>query len=398
MSHWSHWSHRSHSAAGTLCIALALLAASARAETNWAPRVRTMADFLLARQTPDGCIPDAPGDVRANCDSSMEYALLALAHAYHATGADRFRRALRDGIEWLANTMEKQERPWVGSWRFAYSAKAPYVPLPTSPGDGLEDARGVSSTSALFVYLVAVYTHLTKDTTLAHKVRPCTRAALEFLLERNRGPNGLFYGGWQREKGVTAWKLDRMQYAASQAEVYLGLRAGGWLLGHSQYRQAADKLARHVPQLLFDRQHRAFGVALDLEGRIVPPSETWEGYFPQGYLAWAFPPTDETRDALRWLRARQAPDNSFRRKKEDPPYILPAAAFCLGARRLGLYSNDCQQAQRWLRDVALTPEGGVRDFAQPGAPVHSRLAGWVAAAWLGAEPLPFGFEPRSPDY
>jgi len=373
------------------------LSAAARAETNWVPRIRGVADFLMAQQTPQGCVPDAPGGNRANQDSGMERSLLALAHAYRVTGQERYRHSLREGIEWLAAAMEKKEPPFVGSWHCAYSSKAPYVALPTSPGGTIEDQRGLTSTSALFVYLVALYTEETKDTAVARAHRTHVRAALEFLMERNRGPNHLFYYGWQREKGATAWSLCRMQYAADQADAYLGLRAGYWLLGHSLHLKAAEELADHTQRLLFDHKRRAFALALDPEGKQVPPPESPDGYLAQGYLAWAFPPCDETRDALRWLRERQAPDNSFRRKAADPASTLSAAAFCLGAGRLGLYANDREQTLRWLRDGALTPQGGCRDVIAPTATIRNPLAGWFTAAWTAADPCPFGLQPRGSD-
>ena len=204
-----------------LGVASLLAAAPAEARTNWEARIRLVADALLAQQTRDGCIPDAPGSVRANQDSNTCYALLALAHAYRVTGTSRFRIGFRKGLEWLAARMETRQKGWVGSWRLAYAAKPPYVALPTSPGKGVEDARGVSATSALFAYLLALYTETTQDPALARRYKAHARAALDFVLERNRGPNGLFCSSWHRRQGAGRWTLYRMQYAADQADVYL---------------------------------------------------------------------------------------------------------------------------------------------------------------------------------
>ncbi len=374
-----------------------LLSVAAEAETNWAIRIRGVADFLLGQQTPQGCVPDVPGGNRANQDSGMERSLLALAHAYRTTGQERYRRGLREGIEWLGAEMEKKDRAWAGSWFYAYSAKPPHVPLPTPLAGPIEDARGLTSTSALFVYLVALYTAETQDAAVARAHHQHVRVALDFLMERNRGPNHLFYYGSEREKGASDWGLCRMQYAADQADAYLGLRAGYWLLGRSEHLRAAEQLAEHVPRLLFDRKHRAFGFALSQEGKLVPPVEGPDGYLAQGYVAWAFGPTDEARDAIRWLKERQAPDNSIRLKASDPASTLAAAAFCLGAGRLGLYGSDRDQTMRWLRDGALTPQGGCRDVVAPTATVHNPLAGWITAAWSAADPFPFGPQPRPPD-
>jgi hypothetical protein len=372
----------------SILFVLLALAPRAGALTNWDARIRPAADFLLELQTEHGCIPDAPGSVRANKDSTMEYALMGLAHAYLETGRDRFRRGMRDGIEWLASRMETRQRGWVGSWRFAYAAKPPYVALPTSPGKGIEDARGVSATSALFAYLVALYTEVAQDDLLAQKYESHVRAAMDFVLERNRGENNLFYSAWHRRAGTRRWTLYPMQYAADQADVYLGLRGAYYLYGSHRYKLAGEKMERAIPQQLYHSEQRVFAIARTPEGKLIPPDEGWKGYFVQGYLAWVFGPHDETRHALDWLEDRQAPDHSFRRTKEQTPYTLAAAVFCLGARRLGRHGTDRDQAKRWLRDNALTPQGGIRDFAHPRAPVYTNLSGWVIAAWANASPFP----------
>jgi len=369
--------------------ALLLGMSSVRGESQWTRRIRALGDYLLAQQTPHGCIPDAPGSLRANQDCAMQHALLALVHAFRLTGSNRFRSGLRKGLEWLAATMEKNDRRWVGSWRHAYSTKPPYLALPTAPCPGAEDARGHSATSALFVYLLGLYTEYTGTTSLSKTLRPHARAALDFILKRNLAKNDLFYRGWHRPTGESRWTLCRTQYACDQASVYLGLRAGYWLLGNSRYDRAADDLARRVPDLLFDKRRQVFAVARTEPGELMPPSETRECYFTQGYLAWVFGMKRETNRAMKWLRARHAPDASVRAKKTDLPYTLSAAIFCLGTSRLGLYQTQRRQTKRWLRDLALTPQGGIREFVQPNAPVRNCLNGWVAAAWLGSHPLPF---------
>ncbi len=372
----------------SLAAACLLAAAPLEARTNWEARIRLAADRLLAQQTPHGCTPDAPGGIRANKDSNMCYALLALAHAYRVTGSARFRRGLRSGIEWLASRMESRQKGWVGSWRFAYAARPPDVALPTPPGEGIEDARGVSATSALFAYLLALYTEATGDATLASKYKPHARAALDFVLERNRGPNDLFYSSWHRLRGDGRWTLYRMQYTADQADVYLGLRGGYHLLHSRRYKLAAEKLERQVPKLLYHRGRRVFGIAYTPRGTLVPPDEGWKGHFVQGYVAWVFGSHDETRHAVRWLRDRQAPDGSFRRKKGQPAYALSAALFALGSAQVKDHRIQRLKAKRWLRDVALTPKGGIRDFGHTKAPIYNNLAGWVVAAWANAPPFP----------
>ncbi|MFP4058405.1 MAG: hypothetical protein ACLF0G_16175 [Candidatus Brocadiia bacterium] len=370
-----------------LLVALLLAPPAALARTNWEPRVRAMCDFLLRQQDAHGCLPSTPDSIRV--DGDVTHVLFALAQGYRETGSDRFRRGLRDGLLWLASRMDTSRGRWRGSWRYAYSAKPPYVALATSPCRGVEDGRGYTATSAFFVYLVALYTHSTGDAALARSLRPHARCALDFLLERNLAPNHLFYRGWHLKAGQREWTVDKMQFATDQAAAYLGLRAGGFLLGHARYDRAADRLAREVPRLLFDERREAFAPALDPRGKQMPLDEGWTGYFAQGLLAWAFGSRDETREAVQWLRQRHAPDHSVRARKADPPYILSAAALCIGCAGTHLYPTHRRQAARWLRDYALTPEGGVRHVLAPKSPIRNDHAAWVIAAWLGTEPLPF---------
>ena len=369
----------------------AMAGSAASADTNWTLRVRAVGDHLLAQQTPLGCIPDVPGGLRANEHCAMEYALLALAQAHRQTGQSKFRKGLRSGIEWLATAMEKRERPWVGSWRHAYSAKAPHVALPTSPSEGVEDARGATAAPALFAYLVWHHRETTGEPNLARSLRPNVRAALDFMLDRNLGDNHLFYTGWYRVRGTARWELHREQRAADQAAAYLGLRAGQRLLAHRRYQVAADRLASEIDRL-YDKRLRAFGVALDQGGKLIPPADDCQSYFVQGYLAWVFGHSKETCDGIKWLEARHAPDGTFRRKRTDVPYVLPVLAFCLGAQRLSLYQADRRQAKRWLRQYALTPEGAVREAIMPNARTPSQIAGWLSLAVLDADTFP-----RRPD-
>ena len=372
----------------TLALALALaLAGEAPADTNWTLRVRAVADFLLKQQTSHGCIPDVPSGLRANENGGMQYALLALAQAQRIAPHSRYRDGLRGGIEWLATTMERRDKTWLGSWRHAYSAKPPYVALPTSPGGEAEDARGSTATCALFAYLVFLQRQVTENENVTLRFRPYVRAALDFMLERNLADNHLFYSGWYRPRTGGRWELYRMQYAADQAAAYLGLRAGQRLLGLRRYGVAADRLARELDKL-FDRRARAFGIALDPDGKLLPPADDCQSYLVQGYVAWVFGHGKETCDAVQWLKARRAPDGTFRRKRTDAPHILPAIVFCLGSRRCGLYPAERGQTLRWLRDRALTPQGAVRQVFLPNTPTPSHMAGWLTRACLAADPLP----------
>ena len=377
-------------------VVLALLASPAWGQAPWGPRVRAVGELLLAQQTPHGCIPDVPLGLRAHQDGAMARTLLALGYAYRATMQVGFRNGFREGLRWMGACMEKKDRRWTGTWRHAYAARPPYVALSTSPDGIAEDARGMSSASALFVYLLALHTHLTDDPTVANAHRRHVRAALDFILEHNRGPNDLFYSGWHQAKGAIDWKLCRKQYASDQADVYLGLQAGHWLLGLPRYKVAAEKLYRRFPRALHDRRTGAFGIALDEQGKLLPASDTCESYFTQGYLAWAFGPMKETEDGMKWLHERLAPDGTIRRKKADTPYILPLAAFCMGSSRLGLYPLEVRRAKRFLREIAMTPQGGIREAAERDATTRNDLAGWVVSAWLSVRPRPFGRQPAVP--
>lgn len=382
----------------SLAAFFALFALPAHAQLSWTPHVREVADFVLAQQTPQGCIPDAPGGLRANEEGAMARSLFTAAYAWRTMSRLQYRNAWRDGLKWLAVTMEK-EGAWAGTWRYAYAGKPPHVPLPCPPDGAAADARGLSSAAALFVYHVALYTHFTGDETVSLACRSHVRLALDFVLDKNRGRNGLFCHGWYQPKGSSAWEQDRKQYALDQADVLLGLWAGSWLLGHARYRTAADHLEDRIRQLLYHKRERAFGFALDEAGSLLAPGDDDDSRVVQGYLTWVLGLSDETEHAMKWLEARQAPDGSFRKTKADPANVLPVAAFCLGASRIASHANDLRKMRRWLRDFAITPKGGVRTLIASDAPLRNDLAGWVVLAWLGPDPRAFSARPpERPDH
>ncbi len=118
----------------------------------WPEAVR-MADFILLLQNAGGAIPDEKGVITVNQDSNMEYALIGLGAAYAATKDRKYLDGLERGIKWLAEREEMSDPRWTGSWYYVYSANPPYAKIPTSPGTGITDARGVDATSTLFAYL-----------------------------------------------------------------------------------------------------------------------------------------------------------------------------------------------------------------------------------------------------
>jgi len=371
---------------------LLLLACPARGQATWQPHVRRVADFVLAQQTPQGCIADAPGGLRAHHDGAMARSLFAPAYAWRLMGRMPYRNGWRDGLKWLAAAADRKP-PWAGTWRHAYAARPPHVALPTPPNGTAQDGRAFSSATALFAYHVALYTHYTGDERVAIACRPLVQAGLDFLLDHNRGRNDLFCVGWALPEGGERWERLARQRARDQADVYLGLHAGWWLLGRARYRLAASRLEQNALKHLFDDRRRAFGTAIGEAGKLVPPGDNPESYVTQGYLAWAFGPSRETQAAMKWLAERVAPDNSIRRHKKDPALVLPVAAFRLGASRVGSHYNDVRKTGRWLRDQAVTPKGGIREEAKADAPVRNDLAGWVVLAWLLPEPLPFAKAP-----
>ena len=67
-----------------------------------------------------------------------------------------------------------------------------------------------------------------------------------------------------------------------------------------------------------------------------------------------------------------------------------------GASRVVAYNDEMRKTRRWLRDIAVTPKGGVREVADPKSPTRNDLAGWVILAWLGPDPHPFTHPPDTP--
>lgn len=223
-----------------------------------------VADFLLETQRPSGAIPDRPGGRRVNEDSNMEYALIGLGAAYEASGDRRYLAALRKGILWLAGLEEMAVPRWRGSWFYAYSALAPFDPIPTSSGKGVRDVRGADATSALFAYLVWLHRELSGNASLARDLEPNVRAALDFILARNRARDGLFASSWLLRGG--RWRLWRFRYSADQGDVYLGLHAGSLLYGDPDYTAAADLLADRVERAFYLRRQGRFALGTDPDG------------------------------------------------------------------------------------------------------------------------------------
>jgi len=362
--------------------AVALPGAAAAAPQHRARALR-IADFLLATQRPSGAIPDTPGGRRVNEDSNMEYALIGLAAAYEASGHRRYLDGLARGIRWLAGREEMSGGRWRGSWFYAYSARAPFDPIPTSSGRGVKDVRGVDATSALFAYLVWLHRDLSGDPSLAHRLESNVRAALDFVLARNRARDGFFASSWQRRDG--RWRLWRFRYAADQGDVYLGLHAGSLLYGDRDYAAAADHLADRVGAAFFLRGRGRFALGTDPDGTRDRSLEGFNGIFPQGYLPWVLGPSPQGRRALGWLRTRTRGDGRVA-IGHRPAYSLSAAIVGMGRCAVG--ATAPRRSLRWLARVPFDPaDGGVTDTGR-GGPKYVNVAGFSVVGLVGF--LPFG--------
>lgn len=361
---------------------IALPSAPASAAPDLGARALRIADFLLAVQRPSGAIPDSPPSRRVNEDSNMEYALIGLAAAYESSGERRYLEGLERGIRWLAQREEMADPTWRGSWFYAYSAAAPFDPIPTSPGRGVSDVRGVDATSALFAYLVWLQRDLSGDPALAAELEPNVRAALDFVLARNRAPDGFFASSWQLRNG--RWRLWRYRYAADQGDVHLGLHAGALLYGDPAYRAAAGHLSDHVGPAFFSPHMGRFALGTDPDGSRERSLEGFNGIFPQGYLAWVFGPSPQGRRALGWLRGQTRSDGSIVVGRHRS-YALSAAIAAMGRRATGL--GGARRSLRWLARVPFDPaDGGVTDTGR-GGPKYVNVAGFAVVSLLGFTPF-----------
>jgi len=352
------------------------------ARTSEAKAVR-MAEFILGMQDANGAIPDEPGGRRVNEDSNMEYALIAVGAAYECTGEAEYLAGLERGIRWLALREEMADPKWKGSWRYAYSSEAPYDPIPTSPGPGVTDVRGVDATSALFVYLIYLHRQLSGSDALATSLAPNAKAALDFALANNRAADGFFWSSWQLRDGV--WRLWKFQYAADQGDVYLGMRAGSLLYGAATYTSAADFLEANIQMAFFDERWCRYGLGRDRSGSLDPALEHFNGIFPQGYLPWIFGDSAQNRAAYSWLRTGINGDGSVS-FEGGPAYSLSAAMVGMAAGALGKAAPA--RVLRWLTTVPFDrADGGVRDTDDPRTPEYTNVVAFSALSLLGFKPF-----------
>lgn len=368
--------------AGPVSAGLAAPSASASPQASAARPALRVADFILGLQGRDGAIRDRPGGSVVNEDSNMEYALLGLAAAYRETRKPRYLRGFENGIRWLAGRENMSRGRWRGSWYYAFSARPPYRPLRISPGPGIRNVRGVDTTSAYFAYLLYLDSRLPGNHGLAAEFGGHARAALDFVLKRNRGPAGTTYSSWQHRKG--RWRLWRYRYTADQADVYLGMRAGAALFpGRRQrYRMAARRLRAAIQGRFFDRRRGRYAVGLD--GRSRDWERDFNAVFPQGYVPWALSGSGRpSRAACRWLRSRVTASGRIVAFRGDPGHSLSASILAMGSKATG--GPRPARTIRWLlgRGPFDRRSGGVRDTAARRSARYSNVAGFTVVALLG---------------
>ncbi len=322
-----------------------------------------MADFILSLQDASGAVEDVAGWGTVNTDSNMEYALIGLAAAYDATKDRRYLDGFERGVAWLADREELDDHFWRGSWRYSYDAHGNHVAVP--PGDGYADARGVDTSSALLAYLVYLARRVDPDSDLPGRYETHVRAALEFVEFRCLGEEGLSRSCHLIPKEGGAPVRSDMNYTADQADVWLGFRAGFLLYGEARYRDAAEQLRSAVESTFFSGERGRYPVGVS-GGE---PDWSLGDFGPiqcQGWLAWAWGPSDANARAVAWLESKAAGDGSVRCFPGDPAYSLSAATLLLG--RSGLVLPAPERTARWLSSPPVfdAASGGVRDSLRDG--------------------------------
>jgi Ca2+-binding RTX toxin-like protein len=341
--------------------------------------IQRIADFILSLQDTNGMILDAPGAAACNVDSNMEYALMGLAAAYKVTGDARYLAGFENGIAWLAARMEMTDPQFKGSFYYAYSPNPPYNHISESPGAGIIDVRGVDTTSALFVHLLALDRELTGSRALADQYSAQAHAALDFLLRESRAQDGFFYSSFQQD--ATGWHLWQYEYAADQGDVYLGFRAGADLYetDAGRYTAVADFLITHTQSAFFDLAHGRFGVGK--AGSVVDSLDGINGVFSQGYLGWIMGGQPEAKAALAWLQAGVQANGSLSLFLGDPNFALSAEVYALAVQTMG---GAAGSSLAWLTNALMQPNGGIMDSTTE-ANATSNIAGFALMA-LAASP------------
>jgi hypothetical protein len=352
----------------------------------WPEAVR-MADFILLLQNAGGAIPDEKGVITVNQDSNMEYALIGLGAAYAATKDRKYLDGLERGIKWLAEREEMSDPRWTGSWYYVYSANPPYAKIPTSPGTGITDARGVDATSTLFAYLLYLDERLTANNSLAQRYAPNARAALDFVINHNLDSDGFSRSSWHLYASDGHWHLYTEKYSADQGDVYLGMHAGELLFHDAKYARVAELLRAKTPAQFFSSSEQRYGLGIHQDGKLDTSDDGNSAAFSQGYLSWMWGDNAQNRAALKWLQSKIQSDGSIVSVPGKPAYSLNVAMLALADKSLGQPAPA--KSLRWLMDTAYDREtSGVRRSPDP-ADKHefNNETGFILLAYLGF--LPF---------
>jgi hypothetical protein len=325
--------------------------------SQWPQAVR-IADFILSLQNADGAIVDEAGVNTVNQDSNMEYALIGLGAAYDATKDSKYLDGLEKGIKWLAQREEMTDARWKGSWYYVFSANSPDH-IPTSPGPGITDARGVDATSTLFAYLLYLDRRLTGNGALAKAYEPNARAALDFVIQHNLDSDGLSQSSWHLYASDKQWHLYTEKYSADQGDVYLGMRAGELLYHDARYGQVADLLKSKTPVRFFSSSERRYGLGIHEDGKLDVSDDGNSADFPQGYLTWMWGEGVQSHAALKWLRSKVQPDGSIISASGKPAYSLNVAMLAMADR--ALRQPQPARSLQWLMSATYDRKtGGVR--------------------------------------
>jgi hypothetical protein len=348
---------------------------------------KRVADFILSLQDQNGAIMDTPDSDLVNEDSNMEYALMGIAAIYAHTHDKKYLISLENGISWLASRQEQRNINWAGSWYYAFTSKPPYNPIPTSPGAGVKDVRGVDTTSCLFVYLLYLHQVVTGDSHLVDAYAKQARAALNFVLSKNGGNDGFFLSSWQLQKNT--WQLWTYEYSSDQADDYLGLRAGSYLYDDQKHRygNAADFLQLHTTATFFMVNSGFFAQGRDF-GDTLDPGDGFDMIFPQNYLSWVFGNDFYTRTVHKNMRKQQPGVNALKNKSGTPIFSLSVAGYALASSALGV-TDDLGTSIAWLLKHGIDKDGGVFDTTEHIADEkYSNVAGFTIMALLGQQVWP----------
>ncbi|PYV75920.1 MAG: hypothetical protein DMG96_15515 [Acidobacteria bacterium] len=354
--------------------------------TEW-PQALRMADFILSLQNAGGAIPDEHGVITVNQDSNMDYALIGLAAAYEATRNPKYLGSFEKGIAWLADRQEMTDPEWKGTWYYVYSANPPYQHIPTTPGAGLTDARGVDATSALFAYLLYLDRRLTGNNTFAQRYSANARAALDFVINHNLNSDGLSRSSWQLHADDGKWHFYQEKYSADQGDVYLGMHAGELMYGNAKYRQTAERLKTLTSSRLFSTSLQRYLLGMDENGNLDSSDDGNSADFSQGYLSWIWGESEQSRAALTWLRSKLLPDGSVVSKVGAPAYSLNVTMLAMASRALAQPAP--KTSLNWFIDnVYDSKTGGVyHDAGADGKHEYNNETAFCAIAFLGF--LPF---------